>query len=67
MSKFNEMNDDEIVNEYYGTIEAIKINNELGVQDYSDSAEYLEELREEIRKRDLYCLFTPKERRRIQV
>lgn len=67
MLKFNEMNDDEIVNEYYGTIEAIKINNELGVQDYNDSAEYLEELREEIRKRDLYCLFTSKERRRIQV
>ena len=67
MSKFNEMNDDEIVNEYYGTIEAIKINNELGIQDYSDTAEYLEEIREEIRKRDLYCLFTPKERRGIQV
>lgn len=67
MSKFNEMNDDEIVNEYYGTIEAIKINNELGVQDYSDSAEYLEEIREEIRKRDLYYLFTPKERRRLEV
>ena len=67
MSKFNEMNDDEIVNEYYGTIEAIKINNELGVQDYSDSAEYLEEIREEIRKRDLYCLFTPKERRMLEV
>lgn len=67
MSKINEMNDDEIVNEYYGTIEAIKINNELGIQDYSDTAEYLEDLREEIRKRDLYCLFTPKERRRIQV
>lgn len=67
MSKINEMNDDEIVNEYYGTIEAIKINNELGIQDYSDTVEYLEEIRDEIRKRDLYCLFTPKERRRIQV
>lgn len=67
MSKINEMNDDEIVNEYYGTIEAIKIHDGLGIQDYSDTAEYLEEIREEIRKRDLYCLFTPKERRRIQV
>ena len=67
MRELYELNDNEIVNEYYGTIEALRIQFELGHQDCKDVDNYLNDLREEIRKRDLYHLFDTNERRKLEI